>query len=63
MTIKEARELVESYEKLHPDYKKAVKMCIEDDKPKVEKPEVKAEVKVKSKVEPKVKTEVKDARS
>lgn len=46
MTIKEARVLVGSYEKLHPDYKKAVKMCIEDDKPKkVDKPEVKTEVK------------------
>ena len=31
MTIKEARELVESCEKLNPDYAKAVELCIEDD--------------------------------
>ena len=52
MNIKEARALVESYEKLDPNYKEAVEMCIEDDKPKV-----------KSKVKPKVKIEVNDARS
>ena len=32
MDIKEARVLVESREKLDPDYAKAVEMCIEDDK-------------------------------
>lgn len=46
MNIKEARALVESYDKLHPDYKKAVRMCVEDDKTKdgkVEKAKTKVE--------------------
>lgn len=65
MDIKKARELVESREKLDPDYKKAVAMCIEDDKPKVEKskvskPKVEKPKVDKSKVEkPKAKAEVK----
>lgn len=61
MDIKKARALVESREKLDPDYKEAVAMCIEGDKikdvMKIEKPKVE-EPRVK---ESKVKTEVKDA--
>ena len=37
MTIKEARELVDSRKKDDSNYAKAIKMCIEDDKAEVKK--------------------------
>ena len=54
MTTKEARELVESREKLDPNYEEAVELCIENDSAKA-KPDPKVEVKAK----PKAKAEVK----
>lgn len=57
MDLKKAKALVESREKLNPDYAKAVKMCIENDKTtgimqletkvKTEKPKLKAKTEVK----------------
>ena len=62
MDIKKARALVESREKLNPDYEEAVAVCIEDDKIKGTMKLEKSKVN-KPKVESKVKTEVKDARN
>ena len=53
MNIKEARVLVESREKLDPDYAEAVKMCIEDDEAKAVQ---KSPSEVKSEVKPEVKS-------
>lgn len=48
MTIKEARELVESHKKDDPNYAKAVEICIKDDKVEV-KPKVKSSPEKKAK--------------
>lgn len=56
MNLKEARALVDSREKLDPNYAKAVEMCIEDDKTETEdkaKDSIDAEVDVKVEVKPK----------